>query len=532
MRSWSLLARVCAPAALLAAPSVAAHAQTSPALIPAVQVDGRGHGHGVGMAQDGALAMGNAGANVREILGQFYPGTSIGKATGSVRVPVLTANNVTLAFPEGGDIRGSTTLHVPPGGAARFYRDGNGTRVSTSDAPPPTTTTSSTAPTTTTTAPQASPTSSTLLPRPAERHGPKAPPPTVAPSRSPAPAPSPSPSPSTTSTTAPPANSAPLYTGAITVTPGGDGRIALTPRDRRYRGSMDITPVQGGLRFVNQVNVETYLRGMGEVRNPSWPAAGLQAQAIAARTYALRAMAAGGELCDTQRCQVYIGSDAEYAAMDKAVAATSGQVLLHGKSLASAVYSANAGGHSATPEEGFGMPGRGYPYLRAAPYRTEKSDEWTITIALTDVARRLNYRGAISSVEVADRGASGRAISLKLVGAGGEKIVTGLEFDASLGLRSTLFSVKNVMAQKVATLTGGSVLQAPPEEAPALAGAPTAEVESVKPSRAAPAGSQQAVASNSNVGIMSLIGAAIWGAVVVSAFRWRRAKKGAHYLLS
>ena len=81
------------------------------------------------------------------------------------------------------------------------------------------------------------------------------------------------------------------------------------------------------LRLVNHVDVEQYLRGMGEVRDPGWPASALRAQAIAARTYALRAMAGGGQLCDTQQCQVYLGAQAEYGAMDKAVTATRGQVV-------------------------------------------------------------------------------------------------------------------------------------------------------------------------------------------------------------
>jgi stage II sporulation protein D len=473
------------------------------------------------MAQDGALAMGKAGADVKQILGQFYPGTSLGKASGNVRVPVFTGNSVTLVFPEGGDIRGvGGSLHVAPGAGAVFTREGDGTRVKNANAAAPTTTTSSTT-TSTTTAPQPAPTSSTLLPRPGQNRGANTPPPTL----------KPAPPATTTSTSTPP--SAPLFSGTITVTPTGTGRIEVTPRNRRYRGTMDVTPVQGGLRFVNQVNVETYLRGMGEVRNPSWPAAGLQAQAIAARTYAMRAMAVGGELCDSQRCQVYLGSDAEYAAMDNAVAATAGQVLMYGKSLASAVYSANAGGHTADRAEGFGVEGASYPYLRAAPYLTDNRDEWTITIALTDVARRLNYRGAITSINVVHRGPSGRATALNLIGESGEKAVTGLEFDAALGLRSTLFTVKHVMAAKVATLTGGSVLQAPPEDAPALATAPTAEIESLRPSRAVTAGSAQPLAADKdNVGLMSLIGAALWGAVVVSAFRWRRAHNHPHRLLS
>lgn len=296
---------------------------------------------------------------------------------------------------------------------------------------------------------------------------------------------------------------------------------------------MDIAPISGGLRFVNDVPVETYLRGMGEVRNPSWPAAGLQAQAIAARTYALRAMAFGGEVCDTQRCQVYIGSDAEYAAMDKAVVATSGQVLVYGGSLASAVYSANAGGHTANREEGFGQAGNAHPYLRAAPYLTDKRDDWTITIALKDVARRLNYAGEVTEVNVATRGPSARATAISLIGTAGEKTVSGLEFDAALGLRSTLFALRAVMAETVATVQGGSTLQAPPEQAPALAGALGAGGEPAPRTAAIPVRLARPVDAGGNVGFASLVAAALWGAVVVSALRWRRRARGAiHNALS
>ena len=45
---------------------------------------------------------------------------------------------------------------------------------------------------------------------------------------------------------------------------------------------------------------------------------------------------------------------------------------MFGKALASAVYSANGGGHSAIREEGFGLAdARRTPYLRAAPYLTD-----------------------------------------------------------------------------------------------------------------------------------------------------------------
>src|SRR5437868_15512049 len=125
---------------------------------------------------------------------------------------------------------------------------------------------------------------------------------------------------------------------------------------------------------------------MGGVRDPSWPEASLKTQAIAARTYALRSL--GGELCDYDRCQVCLGSGAEYSAMDKAVADSRGQVVTYGGGLASTVYSANAGGVSATAPEGFGAGSPNYPYLNPAPYTTSDPDPWSVKIALSDLAAR------------------------------------------------------------------------------------------------------------------------------------------------
>jgi stage II sporulation protein D len=226
-----------------------------------------------------------------------------------------------------------------------------------------------------------------------------------------------------------------------------------------------------GLRLVNDLDVEQYLRGMGEVRNPGWPAASLRAQAVAARTYALRAMQTSGELCDTQRCQVYLGADAEYAAMNKAVADSARQVITYGRSLASAVYSANGGGFSASREEGFGTTGAGYPYLRPAPYETKDPLPWEVKVAFSDLGPRFGYPGQVTAVRVSKAGPSGRALEVTLDGSAGPRVVAGLAFDAGLGLKSTLFSL-GVGTADVAPPppTAAENLQALPEELAAQVG--------------------------------------------------------------
>lgn len=431
---------------LLAAFAAAVPARTG-AAVPVLVVEGRGHGHGVGMAQDGAYWMGVAGATTPAILSQFYPGTGVGKATGEVRVVVLppvAENEAVVAFPNGGevrDIRGGRQspgfpVRVPAGGRVRITFDGarytaepvatttlRDISLASAQVPDPTsstsssTTTTSSTSSTTTTSTSSTTTTSTTAPDNTTTTAPKA------------------------GYQGPPSSTRPLWAVPTGI---GAGVVEVPARGRRYRNVIEATAAGSPLRLVNHVDVETYLRGMGEVRNPSWPPAALRAQAVAARTYALRAMARGGELCDTQRCQVYIGAAAEYAAMDKAVTETRGQVLVFGRTLASAVYSANGGGVSASREEGFGTPetDQSYPYLRSAPYTTQDPAPWRVEVALTDVAARLGYRGQLTDVKVTRTGPSGRALDLALEGSAGTVAITGIAFDRALGLKSTLFTLR------------------------------------------------------------------------------------------
>jgi len=161
-----------------------------------------------------------------------------------------------------------------------------------------------------------------------------------------------------------------------------------------------------------------------------------------------------------------------------ATRATSGQVLTFGGGLASAVYSANGGGTSATPEEGFGTPNAGYPYLRAAPYPTRDPTPWSVTVALRDLAARFGYRGQVSAVRASAVGPSGRVTEVTLDGSSGPATVRGVDFDRALDLRSTLFTVRTEMAQAPPPPPpgGGPVQALPATAAPGPALPPAATV--------------------------------------------------------
>jgi SpoIID/LytB domain protein len=458
-----------------AAPVAGAGSAPAPAegAEPVLVVEGRGHGHGVGMAQDGALALGRAGASTAEILQHFYPGTTVGQAGGEVRVAILSgAGEAVVAFPGGGEVRSPRDgpqapgfpVTVGPGGAVRLRFDGayraepmSGATVAASTVSGP-----------------------VLVSPPASQHqseegsgllggvlGGEQPPPTDPPDPPPAgDAPAPGPPPAGTPAPpvpppdqAPPPDNVATSGSAMWAVPASGATVAVPARSASYRGVVQAVAGPGGLRLVNQLDVEDYLRGMGEVRDSSWPQAALGAQAVAARTYALRAMAISGELCDSQDCQVYLGRQAEYGAMDAAVAATRGQVVRFDGALAQAVYSASGGGMSATPEEGFATSGAGLSYLPAISYPTADPQPWEVRIPLGQLRRRLAYPGALHDVRVAEVGPSGRPLSVELLGDAGVRQLTGLGFRDALSLRSTLWTLRVERAPDPAP---GS----PPAEAP------------------------------------------------------------------
>ncbi len=141
----------------------------------------------------------------------------------------------------------------------------------------------------------------------------------------------------------------------------------------RYRGRLLIfLNDRGGLNVVNELRLEDYLRGvvpkeMGPELYGELEA--LKAQAVAARTYAVRNLAEfaaeGYDICSTPRCQVYGGMAVEHPLSDRAIADTAGQVVLFEGAPAETLYGATCGGHTEDVEVIF--PAKDGPYLRGVP---------------------------------------------------------------------------------------------------------------------------------------------------------------------
>ena len=217
---------------------------------------------------------------------------------------------------------------------------------------------------------------------------------------------------------------------------------------RRYRGTIDVVPTGAQVAVINRVELEDYLRGVlpGEIgsRDPRDRAA-LQAQAVAARSYAAARMGERRALFDvtaTVSDQVYGGVSVERVETDDAVRVTRGLVLTWGDRIITAPYSSHAGVTTAAPDEVFWKRG-GEPFLRSVDDRAPTggcfcdasgSRGWERRFTFAELHDLLVQHGRdagvtsvseVRAVRVASRGPSGRVTALEIEMATTRAVVRG-----------------------------------------------------------------------------------------------------------
>jgi stage II sporulation protein D len=199
----------------------------------------------------------------------------------------------------------------------------------------------------------------------------------------------------------------------------GYGWVELVLSDgstTRYHGRIGAVRSGSGELTINRVHMEQYVQGSVPREVPSsWPAAAVQAQAIAARTYAdvSRIDAGSGsqyDICDTSMCQMY-GGMAHYDSSGNLLyrddpAATSGNgrvVLRYQGRPVFAQYSASNGGATVDGGEPY-LIGRNDPYDTAAsgdPYLSENE-----RVRAAALAAAYNLK-SVDSVQVTKRDGNG-----------------------------------------------------------------------------------------------------------------------------
>jgi stage II sporulation protein D len=247
-----------------------------------------------------------------------------------------------------------------------------------------------------------------------------------------------------------------------------------------YPGSIRAVPREGGLDLLSVVPLETYLEGVvpHEIGEPGPDAyAAVEAQAIAARTYAMSRMRMNRDKpYDVEAGvmdQVYRGNEKRGRLASSAVRDTRALVLMDDGNLCDAYYSATCGGHTSDIR-------RIWPDRAASPYLYGSLDRAGDGVSFCSAAKNFRWRysfsgrslgdtvrrtipmvlgvedgavGDLIDVRVLERSASGRVQRLEIVTSTGsfvaeaDKIRRVVMLDVTRGriLPSTLFDVETVM---------------------------------------------------------------------------------------
>ncbi|MCU1596095.1 MAG: hypothetical protein JWO12_3487, partial [Frankiales bacterium] len=266
---------------------------------------------------------------------------------------------------------------------------------------------------------------------------------------------------------------------------GGASTVRLAFADgtsRDYRDSMrSVRTSATTVQSINVLSMESYLAGVvPRESSSSWKPAALQAQAIAARTYAAEsrsryATTRAYDICDTTLCQVYGGqalysasgakTPLEAASTSDAVTQTANAIRTYQGKPIFAQFSASNGGWSTDGGQPY-LPAQEDPYDGAV---ASTIHSWTATITAAQLEARFPAVGTLKSVHVTERDGNGewggRVKTVVLQGTSGSVTTTGAGFynahswpASSDGLRSSWWHIKAATSATVVTQSAAPTL--------------------------------------------------------------------------
>ena len=207
-------------------------------------------------------------------------------------------------------------------------------------------------------------------------------------------------------------------------------------------------------RLIARLDFEDYLLGLGEVP-ASWPMAAMQAQAVAARSYAAYDVQhypirsdCNCDLTDGSSDQTYIGFNREAgtdgARWVKAVRSTAHEVATYHGNVIQAFYAASDGGHTDSVQDVWhgGNPAYKIPWLTGVcdPGESTSANPWTdwkksysAAYVTSRLAPYTTSIGTIRRFRSIRRAAGGRIMSAVAVGSSGSHRVDGAQLKSALG---------------------------------------------------------------------------------------------------
>ena len=229
----------------------------------------------------------------------------------------------------------------------------------------------------------------------------------------------------------------------------------------RYAGELVVHRQKDRVRFVNELDLETYVAGViPNEMAPQATAAAYRAQAVAARTYgwirvsAKDAPSRTWHVTDDQSSQVYTGLDpryeVEYAPMVQHARSTAGVVLTWNNQPFPAYYSSTCGGHTTDAQTSRLDPGGAAGPLRGVRCEfctTSPRYAWTKSVRDADVVAGLKARNRaivppVHGIEISRHGPGGWAAEVSVTYGPNRKarVLPGPEFRSALRLDSHLIT--------------------------------------------------------------------------------------------
>ncbi len=163
------------------------------------------------------------------------------------------------------------------------------------------------------------------------------------------------------------------------VSGGAENGLRLNGAYELHPGDLLLSVKNGQIQAVLRAPVEEYLLGVVPYEmNDSYPIEALKAQAVAARTYAIKKTQLNAkqsyDLVDNTNDQAYYGVKKENDNAARAVKETQGVCGYYKGSFAECYYSASNGGQTELPEHVWGKKNPGYFAMNDDPYDLENKE--------------------------------------------------------------------------------------------------------------------------------------------------------------
>ena len=213
---------------------------------------------------------------------------------------------------------------------------------------------------------------------------------------------------------------------------------------RRYRGQLRVGVKNKQLIAVNHLGIERYLMSVvGSEMPKEWPQAALRAQAIAARTYALRKILNKGsfDIDSSESSQVYLGIESETPSTRNAVNSTRSLVIRHKGKLISAVFHSSSGGRT---ESSGSVWKYQLPYLKSVRDYDQQSPKyrWERNFNQSELKKIFFEIGGLKNIRILKVSNTGRIIQSKVYGPKGYLFLSGKDLRKRMNLNSTKAAFK------------------------------------------------------------------------------------------